>query len=104
VRDVVEERLTVETRFASFDDFWEPFLERMPGQTATWALSPTLRLHVHQLTTCRSAAPSAGIADRGLLSTIWRYRASPSRSGQADRYAAANAQIEYGLSPSFLSA
>jgi len=28
LQDVVEEGLTVETRFASFDDFWTPFLER----------------------------------------------------------------------------
>jgi SAM-dependent methyltransferase len=27
LQDVVEEPLTVETRFASFDDFWTPFLE-----------------------------------------------------------------------------
>jgi SAM-dependent methyltransferase len=27
LREVVEEGLTVETRFASFDDFWTPFLE-----------------------------------------------------------------------------
>ena len=28
LRDVVEEPLTIETRFASFDDFWAPFLEK----------------------------------------------------------------------------
>jgi SAM-dependent methyltransferase len=28
LRDVVEEGLTIETRFASFDDFWTPFLEK----------------------------------------------------------------------------
>ncbi|HSC27837.1 MAG TPA: methyltransferase domain-containing protein [Vicinamibacterales bacterium] len=27
LQDVVEEGLTIETRFASFDDFWKPFLE-----------------------------------------------------------------------------
>ena len=28
LEDVVEEGLTIETRFASFDDFWTPFLEK----------------------------------------------------------------------------
>jgi SAM-dependent methyltransferase len=28
LQDVVEEALTVETRFASFDDYWTPFLEK----------------------------------------------------------------------------
>jgi SAM-dependent methyltransferase len=28
LQDVVEEALTIETRFASFDDFWTPFLEK----------------------------------------------------------------------------
>ncbi len=28
LQDVVEEALTIETRFASFDDFWTPFLDR----------------------------------------------------------------------------
>jgi hypothetical protein len=28
LQDVVEEGLTIETRFASFDDYWTPFLEK----------------------------------------------------------------------------
>ena len=28
LQDIVEDGLTVETRFASFDDFWKPFLEK----------------------------------------------------------------------------
>jgi SAM-dependent methyltransferase len=40
LRDVVEEGLTVETRFASFDDFWTPFLEKQgPAGAYTASLS-----------------------------------------------------------------
>ena len=28
LRDVMEETLTIQTRFASFDDYWSPFLEK----------------------------------------------------------------------------
>jgi SAM-dependent methyltransferase len=38
--DVVEESLTVETRFASFDDFWTPFLDRQ-GPAGVYAASLT---------------------------------------------------------------
>jgi SAM-dependent methyltransferase len=38
LRDVVEEALTVETRFASFDDFWTPFLEKQ-GPAGAYASS-----------------------------------------------------------------
>jgi len=36
--DVVEEPLTIETRFASFDDFWAPFLEKQ-GPAGAYAAS-----------------------------------------------------------------
>jgi SAM-dependent methyltransferase len=38
LQDVVEEGLTIETRFASFDDFWTPFLERQ-GPAGAYAVS-----------------------------------------------------------------
>jgi SAM-dependent methyltransferase len=38
LREVVEEALTVETRFASFDDFWTPFLEKQ-GPAGAYASS-----------------------------------------------------------------
>jgi SAM-dependent methyltransferase len=38
LQDVVEEGLTIETRFASFDDFWTPFLERQ-GPAGAYAAS-----------------------------------------------------------------
>jgi SAM-dependent methyltransferase len=39
--DVVEEGLTVETRFASFDDFWTPFLEKQgPAGAYVASLAP----------------------------------------------------------------
>lgn len=38
LRDVVEEALTIETRFASFDDFWQPFLEKQ-GPAGAFAAS-----------------------------------------------------------------
>jgi len=38
LRDVVEEPLTLETRFASFDDFWTPFLEKQ-GPAGAYASS-----------------------------------------------------------------
>jgi SAM-dependent methyltransferase len=38
LEDVVEEALTVETRFASFDDFWTPFLEGQ-GPAGAYAAS-----------------------------------------------------------------
>jgi SAM-dependent methyltransferase len=38
LQDVVEEPLTIETRFASFDDFWSPFLERQ-GPAGAYAAS-----------------------------------------------------------------
>jgi SAM-dependent methyltransferase len=44
LQDVVEEGLTIETRFASFDDFWAPFLERQgPAGVYTASLSPSDR-------------------------------------------------------------
>ena len=40
LHDVVEEGLTIETRFASFDDFWTPFLEKQgPAGAYTASLS-----------------------------------------------------------------
>jgi SAM-dependent methyltransferase len=40
LQDVVEEGLTIETRFASFDDFWTPFLEKQgPAGAYTASLS-----------------------------------------------------------------
>jgi SAM-dependent methyltransferase len=40
LRDVVEEGLIIETRFASFDDFWTPFLEKQgPAGAYTASLS-----------------------------------------------------------------
>ena len=40
LQDVVEEGVTVETRFASFDDFWTPFLEKQgPAGAYTASLS-----------------------------------------------------------------
>jgi SAM-dependent methyltransferase len=42
--DVTEEGLTTETRFDSFDDFWEPFLERQgPAGAFVASLSETRR-------------------------------------------------------------
>jgi SAM-dependent methyltransferase len=38
LEDVVEEALTIETRFASFDDFWTPFLEKQ-GPAGAYAAS-----------------------------------------------------------------
>lgn len=38
LRDVTEEALTIETRFASFDDFWTPFLEKQ-GPAGAYAAS-----------------------------------------------------------------
>jgi SAM-dependent methyltransferase len=38
LHDVVEEALTIETRFASFDDFWKPFLEQQ-GPAGAYAAS-----------------------------------------------------------------
>ena len=38
LQDVVEEALTIETRFASFDDFWTPFLEKQ-GPAGGYAAS-----------------------------------------------------------------
>jgi len=41
LRDVVEEALTIETRFASFDDVWAPFLEKQgPAGAYVAALTP----------------------------------------------------------------
>ena len=40
LQDVVEEALTIETRFASFDDFWAPFLEKQ-GPAGGYAASLT---------------------------------------------------------------
>jgi SAM-dependent methyltransferase len=38
LQDVVEDALTIETRFASFDDFWKPFLEQQ-GPAGAYAAS-----------------------------------------------------------------
>src|SRR4029453_5947399 len=38
LQDVVEEALTIETRFGSFDDFWTPFLEKQ-GPAGAYASS-----------------------------------------------------------------
>ena len=38
LQDVVEEALTIETRFESFDDFWKPFLEKQ-GPAGAYAAS-----------------------------------------------------------------
>lgn len=38
LQDVVEEALTIETRFASFEDFWKPFLEKQ-GPAGAYAAS-----------------------------------------------------------------
>lgn len=44
LQDVVEEALTIETRFASFDDFWTPFLEKQgPAGAYTASLAATER-------------------------------------------------------------
>ena len=53
LESVVEEGLTIETRFASFDDFWEPFLEKQgPAGAYAASLSPSdrdaLRLRLRQ--------------------------------------------------------
>jgi SAM-dependent methyltransferase len=53
LRDVVEEGLTIETRFARFDDFWTPFLEKQ-GPAGAYAASlsaedrEALRLRLHR--------------------------------------------------------
>ena len=38
LQDVIEEGLTIETRFSSFDDFWTPFLENQ-GPAGAYAAS-----------------------------------------------------------------
>ncbi len=44
LQDVVEEELTIETRFTSFDDFWTPFLEKQgPAGAYTASLAPAER-------------------------------------------------------------
>ena len=44
LRDVIEDALTVETRFASFEDFWTPFLAKQgPAGVFTASLSPVER-------------------------------------------------------------
>ncbi len=44
LRDVVEKALTIETRFASFDDFWTPFLEKQgPAGAYVASLAPAER-------------------------------------------------------------
>jgi SAM-dependent methyltransferase/L-amino acid N-acyltransferase YncA len=44
LQDVVEEALTIETRFASFDDYWAPFLDRQgPAGVYTASLAPADR-------------------------------------------------------------
>lgn len=53
LRGVVEEGLTVETRFASFDDFWSPFLEKQgPAGVYVASMAPadreTLRLRLRR--------------------------------------------------------
>jgi SAM-dependent methyltransferase len=53
LHDVVEEALTIETRFESFDDFWTPFLEKQ-GPAGAYAASlpagdrEALRLRLRQ--------------------------------------------------------
>jgi SAM-dependent methyltransferase len=63
LRDVVEEGLTIETRFASFDDFWTPFLEKQ-GPAGAYVASLTasardaLRLRLRRrLAAAASTAP-----------------------------------------------
>jgi len=41
LQDVVEEALTIETQFASFDDFWKPFLEQQGPAGAYMASQST---------------------------------------------------------------
>ena len=49
LQDVVEEALTVETRFASFEDFWTPFLEGQgPAGAYAASLSPEDREALRQ--------------------------------------------------------
>jgi SAM-dependent methyltransferase len=44
LENVVEEGLTIETRFASFDDFWQPFLEKQgPAGAYASSLAPADR-------------------------------------------------------------
>ena len=44
LQDVVAEALTIETRFASFDDYWAPFLEKQgPAGAYVATLSPRER-------------------------------------------------------------
>jgi hypothetical protein len=44
LEDVVEEGLTIETRFASFEDFWTPFLEKQgPAGVYTTSLASAER-------------------------------------------------------------
>lgn len=44
LRNVSEEPLTIETRFASFDDYWQPFLEKQgPAGAYVASLSPDAR-------------------------------------------------------------
>jgi SAM-dependent methyltransferase len=38
LKDVIEEALTIETRFVSFDDFWKPFLDKQ-GPAGAYAAS-----------------------------------------------------------------
>jgi hypothetical protein len=49
LQDVVEEGLTIETRFASFADYWEPFLGKQgPAGAHVAALSPRERDELEQ--------------------------------------------------------
>jgi SAM-dependent methyltransferase len=53
LKDVVDDALTIETRFTSFDDFWSPFLEKQgPAGAYVASLSDedreTLRLRVRR--------------------------------------------------------
>jgi SAM-dependent methyltransferase len=74
LQDVVEEALTIEIRFASFDDFWTPFLEKQGPAGAYAAALPaedreTLRRHLRRR--LLGAEPDRGI---GMQARAWAVR------------------------------
>jgi len=76
LRDVVGEALTIETRFASFDDFWTPFLESQgPAGACAASLSSVEReaLRVRLRTRLLGAGPDNEI---NMRARAWAVRGS----------------------------
>jgi SAM-dependent methyltransferase len=74
LRDVVEEPLTIETRFASFDDYWLPFLEKQGpagDYVAGLAAADRDRLRERLRTRLLGGAPDRGFV---LSARAWAVR------------------------------